>query len=522
MDRSTALRALALALLAGVTADVLFRGNALGVNVVLQVAVILVAGGLVTGLAAVRRTDPWDRWLPVAALVFAAFAAIRADPALILVDMLLALASTSAWLAALGGARVSRGAFKAVALIAAVLCASAVAGAATVIAAARPITAWLPRRRSMPRAVVPVIRGLVIATPLLLIFAGLFSAADAVFATGLERLLTFDLDIDAFEALDRTVVVLGVAWVVAGLFVVAAGEWSSLVDARDDPRGAEATPSPRSLGAAAATPATPAAPARMRLGEVEASVVLLAIDALFAVFVALQVAYLFGGRDTLAATGVTYADYARRGFFELLTVAALAGATVAGLEALVARRSRVYLVAALGLILFTLVIVASSFLRLRLYQDAYGWTELRFWVLLSIGWVACSLVALAVLVARDRSAWVVHALGALGIVTVALANLVGPQAFVADQNLRRALDPSLVPAGGRTGLDEEYLGRLGDDAIPALVAVFDRLPEEDRAWLGPLLAERRRELSLDPRYAGWPAANWSRARALDALVRSGW
>ena len=38
----------------------------------------------------------------------------------------------------------------------------------------------------------------------------------------------------------------------------------------------------------------------------------------------LQVAYLFGGLDTLDAAGITYAQYARRGFFELVAAACLA------------------------------------------------------------------------------------------------------------------------------------------------------------------------------------------------------
>ena len=45
-------------------------------------------------------------------------------------------------------------------------------------------------------------------------------------------------------------------------------------------------------------------------------------------FVALQLAYLFGGRDTMAMAGLTYAEYARRGFFELVLVALLAGTLV--------------------------------------------------------------------------------------------------------------------------------------------------------------------------------------------------
>ena len=62
---------------------------------------------------------------------------------------------------------------------------------------------------------------------------------------------------------------------------------------------------------------------------------LLVLDLLFLAFVALQGAYLFGGQDTLAAGGMTYAEYARRGFFELLVAAFVVGGLVLAAEATV-------------------------------------------------------------------------------------------------------------------------------------------------------------------------------------------
>ena len=52
--------------------------------------------------------------------------------------------------------------------------------------------------------------------------------------------------------------------------------------------------------------------------------ILVLVNAVFTGFVALQAAYLFGGLDTMQAIGLSYAEYARRGFFELVAVAALA------------------------------------------------------------------------------------------------------------------------------------------------------------------------------------------------------
>ena len=54
---------------------------------------------------------------------------------------------------------------------------------------------------------------------------------------------------------------------------------------------------------------------------------------------------------------------------------------------------------------FTAVVLVSALVRLRLYQDAYGWTELRFYVLTTILFLAFALVTTAVLLVRDRVAW---------------------------------------------------------------------------------------------------------------------
>ncbi len=255
-----------------------------------------------------------------------------------------------------------------------------------------------------------------------------------------------------------------------------------------------------------------------RFGTVEAATVLIVLDSLFAVFVVLQLAYLFGGRDTLSAAGMTYAAYARRGFFELVAVAALAGAVIVVLDLAVARRSRIQVGASFGLLALTIVVLASALVRLRLYQDAYGWTELRFVVLVAIGWLAVAIVATVGLLAVRRTQWTLHVLGIMTVLTVGGMNLIGPQAYVTDRNLERAIDPALVPSGGRSGLDADYLISLGDEAVPAVVAALERLPDAgDRAALDAFLRRRATVLREDPSLAGWPSWNLARERAREAL-----
>jgi hypothetical protein len=250
---------------------------------------------------------------------------------------------------------------------------------------------------------------------------------------------------------------------------------------------------------------------------VEATTIVMVVDVLFATFVGLQLAYLFGGLDTLALTGLTYAEYARRGFFDLVIVAVLAGTLVVTLDLAVRRRTRLHLACSLILLGLTAVVLVSAFLRLRLYQDAYGWTELRFVVITAIGWLAVALGIAGALLATRRTRWILHALGILTLVTVGGMNAVGPQAFVAQRNLDRAIDPGLVPPDGRTGLDADYLDELGDEAVVAIVDAWNRIGPEERLALEPALRERGRRLAQDPDLQGWPAWNLTRDRARAAL-----
>ena len=244
---------------------------------------------------------------------------------------------------------------------------------------------------------------------------------------------------------------------------------------------------------------------------------LVAVDAIVASFVALQVAYLFGGQDTLAAAGMSYSHYARRGYFELVAAAALAGGILVFLEYQVVGRTRGYLALAIGLVGLTIVVLASAVLRLRLYQDAYGWTELRLYVAVSIAAMAATLATLAAFLATDRTRWLGHAMVVIGVVALVGLNLIAPAAFVAERNLERVIDPRLVPPDGEASLDADYLGVLPDDAIPALVAALSRLPDEERRRVRFLLVGRRNELDRLPAYASPFAWNLGRQRAQEAL-----
>ena len=216
----------------------------------------------------------------------------------------------------------------------------------------------------------------------------------------------------------------------------------------------------------------------------EWAVPLVVLDLLFLSFVLVQLTVLFGGRaHVLATQGLTYAQYARQGFWQLLVVTVLTLAVIAVAMRAAPRTTPsdlliVRLLLAL-LCLLALVVVASAIHRMSLYEQQYGFTRLRLFVdavELTLGATFVLLLAAGV---RLTNMWLPRAVVALAAVALLALATVNPDAYIANHNVTR------YEKTGR--IDLAYLASLSPDAVPALV----RLPAEIRGcalqWLAPEL-----------------------------------
>jgi hypothetical protein len=332
------------------------------------------------------------------------------------------------------------------------------AGMTLVARAARTLAPLVANRHAGP-----ILRGVALALALVLIFGGLFVAADKAFAELVDQTLSFD--VDAGEIVWRLLLGLGVA--------AAAG-----AVARAAAQSGEACERPH---------ARVPGPIELRIG-------LSAIVALFATFVSVQLHVLFGGAGYVQkTTGLGYGEYARQGFVQLLVVAAL----TLGIVAVAARRRDRAVRGLLGaLCLLTLVVLISAHHRLVLVEDAYGLTRVRYAGHAIVVWFAAMfglvLVAGSWSKVARRGPHVAATLTLGGVLVFSLSN---PDGRIADSAVSRA-------AAGRP-LDTAYIEGLSADALPAL----ERLPEPER---DNVVAAVRARLSRPDGIAG---ANLSRARA---------
>ena len=333
----------------------------------------------------------------------------------------------------------------------------------------------------------PWVRGAVIALPVVVLFALLLADADPLFAAirhGLRETLA--------------------AW----NFLPRVGFFATLLTAALGAGGL-------ALRGGAAPAVYPLRRVAQRLGLTERLIVLVAVTLLFTVFLLLQLSYLFGNAPAVSGSGVTFAEYARRGFNELTIVATLCALLVIALDgrARGGDGERAVRVVAIALVAETLLLLVSAFRRVWLYETAYGFTTTRLYAQAYMILIASTLALLAWEIERGldpkRLARRAAALAGLSFASLIYWN---HEAWIVRVNVARAR--------GTGTLDATYLVRgLSPDALPALVEAQASAPEALALPLRQALRERYGSVRVRPCF--WFEANVRQRQAVRALERAG-
>jgi hypothetical protein len=334
-----------------------------------------------------------------------------------------------------------------------------------------------------------VLRGVAITAPVIIVFALLLASADPTFAAwrdAVENLLS------SWAFLPRIFFFVGMLAITLGAYGFAERESAPPSPIPDRVEG------PRWLGAT------------------ERLILIGSIAALFWIFLAVQLSYLFGNLPHITGSGVTFADYARRGFAELTVVATASVILILFSERFGKSEGREQLlrIATIALIVGVLFLLVSAFNRVLLYESAYGYTTARLYAQCYMIVVAAVLVALAweLRTAIQPARLFRVSMAAATIVFVVLVYW-NHSAWIADRNIDR------LATTGR--LDVTYLTRdLSPDAVPTLTRRLASLPEPSRTEL---------TRALHARYSGrgsvfrrqWYEWNYRMNRAKDELVRLG-
>lgn len=336
-----------------------------------------------------------------------------------------------------------------------------------------------------------VARGIFMALPVLAVFAILFASADLVFQKILKNIFSIEISADVIA---QTIII-----AVMTFFFTGALQYIFFSEKKvETTHGAS-----QSL---------------QRIGQREMVVFFSLVNALVLAFIIIQITYLFGGEKMISGQGLTYAEYARKGFFELIVAALLSLGIVFAAERSAVRfegkTGKGFRVFATMLLLEVVVVLASAGKRLSLYEGAYGFTDARFYAHVIIWWLAIVFVMVGYYLWRGKEeAFLIQSVSMVSVVTLMTVNLVNPHVFIAQKNIDRYL------AGSSAPLDVFYLNRLSDDAIPLTVQFLKNTPEwkDEHKELARELYwdwQARRESSYGP---SWQSSHLARARAGEAL-----
>jgi len=485
----------------GVLGDQMLRAWPWGVNVLL--CTIAFVGG---GAWLVRRhrlpTTPDAPWLALTALL-CAVAFVRRDSAVLqLLDILALLSALSLLALSTQGFSLRNRGVTTYGL-------SALHGFATTCFGSLFLLGRDIRWREVPRParlgrLRSVAIGVALAVPLLALFGALFASADSAFAAAASEVFRFDVGQVAAHAFS-----IGVGSALTGGLL-----WGTLLNRAPALTAGERTVAPGLSFTAAAT----------TLGL---------LNFLFVVFLALQVGYLFGGAAYVDhTTGLTLAQYARRGFFEMATASALVLPIVLLADWATARETPAERTSFRALLTLTVLLVGvmltSALQRMWLYVGAFGLTELRLYTTGFMVWLAGVFAWFAWTVLRGRRPG--FAFGALlqGWVVLAGLHLLNPDAFIARENLGRAIAGRAIGEPGaesesrdtnmvfisapptRLEPDVRYLAwHLSADAVPQLLAAMPHLSVGNRGAVSAALLHRW----ADPQDSDWRSWNWSASRA---------
>jgi hypothetical protein len=473
-----------IALALGFVFEILFYEHRLGISFLIWSGTSIAA---LVG-AAIIEGKPFNRWnlvLLVPILFFASMVFFRNEPLSIFLNVVITLSLFAVWVRSFrkGG----------------LLDLSWLDFGAALIWV--PLEAWIRpwrvlgasqrkifRGEGRQAVILALLRGILLALPVVVIFLALLTAADLIFAERVQTALSWlDLDRLADLAGRITVILLSAVFFLGAIVVAMRAPEEQRVQLKVN--------------------------VQPFLGLIESLVVLGAVDLLFMLFVGIQFRYLFGGETNISLAGYTYSEYARRGFGELVAVGILSLALILGLAWWTkrgVRRSRLWFNSMSSLLVMLVgVILVSALTRLLLYEQAYGFTRLRTYTHVFIPWMGILLLIFLGLLIGEQLKRFALAVTLVVIGFAATLNILNIDAFIVEQNGARMMD---------TGeLDIGYLVNLSEDAVPGLIQIAQTASQEVRSDLLPELACWGRQFSEYGSRLDWPSANLSRSAAMRAF-----
>lgn len=328
-----------------------------------------------------------------------------------------------------------------------------------------------------------ILVGLILSLPILIVVLSLLAGSDAVFGEILKQIGTLEIDI-----LDEDIVARIFIGIIISSYIFAFNyryflkEEKELIPSKEEKKEDDII-------------------IDLRLDKVIVSTILVVLNLVYAFFVIVQFKYLFSGEISTILKNMTYSEYARRGFFELVIVAIINIAIISGVRIYTKEDSKFIKIMNLCMIAFSYVMMYSAYFRMNLYEDRYGYTHKRFFVYIIIAYLVIifSICAYSLIKERKNVFKTYIYIAAVFYIAIGMFNVDG---FIAKKNIDRYIEVGKI--------DYKYVERLSVDAL----SQQKRLLKAQHAHIRIEMKNHVEEVESELKVMNW------RKHSLSTLIKS--
>lgn len=212
--------------------------------------------------------------------------------------------------------------------------------------------------------------------------------------------------------------------------------------------------------------------------------VLIMTNIVYAVFCFVQFSYLFGGGISALPNNLTYSEYARQGFFQLILVSIINLSLILGIVHSTRNDNKIFLNIIKTLLMLigaaTFIMLYSSFFRMRLYEQNYGYTYLRIFVYFFLTVEAIMLIGTCYYIFKNNfnilKMYIITV-----IVCYTILNYINVDKMIAKNNIDKFMNTGNFDVGYLTYLSyDSYpeMARVIEANVPQKEAILKRFNEE--------------------------------------------
>jgi hypothetical protein len=334
--------------------------------------------------------------------------------------------------------------------------------------------------------------GLILTIPLLIVIVPLLASADDVFRYFIEQIPNLFQDINPVRWIAQFLVVLIITCLLFSYL-------SSLFHTKTKSTDKIANLKAFSPGAF--------------LDPITVTTLLVLIDTLYIVFIAIQFSYLFGSLTDGLPANFTYAQYARKGFFELVAVTFINLVILLGnlnfVKASGRKIDKVVKLLNTTLVVSTFIMLLSAHLRMSLYEEAYGLTYLRILTHAFMGYLLV-LFSLSLAKIWRESVPLLKSFLIVSIVVYTLLNYINIDKIIVKNNIERYNQGASI--------DISYLATLSYDSVPQLVDFMNSTTDE--SLVNNLEKGLKSKTDYLAKASPWQSFNISKYNAMKSLAQN--